>query len=120
MPLQIFSLRGVPEDEADEIRQLLEEHGIDFYETPAGNWGVSLPALWLRDASRQQDVAQQLIERYQIERAARAKAAYRQLKDAGQVQNILTMIKMRPLQFVIYLALIGLILSISLIPILGW
>ena len=42
MPLQLFNLRGVPEDEAEDIRQLLDEHEIEFYETSAGNWGVSL------------------------------------------------------------------------------
>lgn len=120
MPLQLFSLRGVPEDEADDIRQLLDENGIEFYETSAGNWGVSLPAIWLRDESEQLEVAQQLIEEYQIERSVRAKAHYQQLKDEGAAQNIFSMIRARPLQFVVYLALIGLILFISLTPMLSW
>lgn len=120
MPLQLFSLRGVPEDEVDEIRQLLEENSIEFYETSAGNWGVSLPAIWLRDGSDQLDTAQRLIETYQIERAERARAHYQQLKDEGRAQNLFSMIWARPLQFVVYLALIGLILFISLTPMLSW
>lgn len=48
----LFKLRGVPDDEADEIRALLAEKQIEYYETSAGNWGISLPALWLQDDSR--------------------------------------------------------------------
>ena len=51
MPVKLFSLRGVPDDEADEIRALLAQHAIDYYETPPGNWGVSMPAIWLPDDS---------------------------------------------------------------------
>lgn len=30
----LFRLNGVPEDEIEEIRELLIEHAVDFYETP--------------------------------------------------------------------------------------
>ena len=120
MPLQLFNLRGVPEDEADDVRQLLEENTIEFYETSAGNWGVSLPAIWLSDESDQFDEAKALIDTYQLQRAERAQAEYQQLKNEGRERNIFSMIKERPLQFVIYLLLIGLILFISFTPMLGW
>ncbi len=120
MPLQLFNLRGVPEDEAEDIRQLLDEHGIEFYETSAGNWGVSLPAIWLGDESERFDEATGLIDAYQIERAKRVQEEYRQLKAEGQERNIISMIKEHPLQFVVYLVFIGLILFISLTPLLGW
>jgi len=120
MPLQLFSLRGVPEDEAEDIRQLLDQSGIKFYETSAGNWGVSLPAIWLSDESSQFDKAKALIDGYQIERAERAQAEYQQLKAEGRERSIISMIRQSPLQFMVYLILIGLILFISLTPILGW
>ena len=120
MPLQLFNLRGVPEDEAEDIRQLLDEHEIEFYETSAGNWGVSLPAIWLGDESACFDEAKRLVDAYQIERAKHAQEAYRQLKAEGRERNIISMIKEHPLQFVVYLALIGLILFISITPMLGW
>ena len=41
----LFRLRHVPEDEAEEVRALLEQNSIEFFETFAGNWGISLPAL---------------------------------------------------------------------------
>ena len=120
MPLQLFNLRGVPEDEAEDIRQLLDENQIEFYETSAGNWGVSLPAFWLSDESSQFDEAKALIDAYQVERAERAQEAYRQLKAEGQQRNLIGMLKESPLQLAVYLLLIGLILFISLTPMLGW
>ena len=36
MAVLIFKLRYVPEDEAHEIRELLGDNNIDFYETTAG------------------------------------------------------------------------------------
>ena len=120
MPLQLFNLRGVPDDEAEDIRQLLDEHGIEFYETSAGNWGVSLPAIWLSDESEQLDEAKRLIDGYQIERATRARAAYRQLNSEGAQRTMFSIIRERPLQFVVYLMVIVLILFISLTPMLSW
>ncbi|MDH3354574.1 MAG: DUF6164 family protein [Chromatiales bacterium] len=120
MPLQLFNLRGVPEDEAEDIRQLLDEHKIEFYETSAGNWGVSHPAIWLIDESDQLDEAKALIDAYQVERTERAQAAYRQLKVEGRERSIISLLKDSPLQLIVYLMLIGVILFISLTPMLGW
>lgn len=45
----LFHLRDVPDDEALAVRTLLSDNSIEFYETSGGNWGVSMPALWVRD-----------------------------------------------------------------------
>ncbi|MGK0318613.1 MAG: hypothetical protein ACI9JP_000792, partial [Granulosicoccus sp.] len=39
MPTLVFRLRNVPEDEADDVRMLMNENDFDWYETSAGNWG---------------------------------------------------------------------------------
>ena len=79
MSVLFFSLRGVPEDEAEEVRELLLEHNIDFYETPAGNWGVSMPALWLNDETQLLEV-RTLLDAYQAKRADEQRALYLQNK----------------------------------------
>ena len=43
MSALIFRLRNVPEDEAMQVRDLLDEHRIDWFETSAGNWGIGMP-----------------------------------------------------------------------------
>jgi len=116
----LFRLSGVSEDEASEVRALLEEHEIDFYETTAGNWGVSLAAIWVRDES-QCESARTLLDKYQQERTARMKAEYAQLKGTGQNKTIVDNMKDKPIQMVFCILVVGLIvyLSIRLITDLG-
>ena len=52
----LFHLRGVTDDEADDVRELLREAGIEFYETQAGRWNLSVPALWLSDGGQLTEV----------------------------------------------------------------
>ncbi|AKC88460.1 DUF6164 family protein [Pseudoxanthomonas suwonensis] len=63
----IFPLRNVPEDEADEVRQLLAAHGLDWYETRPGPWGISAGALWLKEESAYPE-ARRLLDDYQRQR----------------------------------------------------
>jgi hypothetical protein len=43
----IFKLKSVSYDEADDIKNLLAENKIAFYESPAGNWEISMHAVEL-------------------------------------------------------------------------
>lgn len=113
MPYLLFSLRGVPEDEAEEVRELLIEHSIDFYETSAGNWGISMPALWLNDQSQLQQ-AQILLNQYQKQRALTQRALYEQLKKEGKAPTLLGNLKHHSLRLLIYLAAIALVIYASI------
>ena len=115
MSVQIMRLRGVPEEEADEVRELLSANHLDFYETPAGNWGVSMPAIWLNDES-QFEQAKQLLDDYQVERQARARQAYNEQKEAGQQRSLFSAIIANPLQFLGYLLAAAVILYLSIKP----
>lgn len=109
----LFSLRGVPEDEAEEVRDLLTEHSIDFYETSAGNWGISMPALWLKDEA-QLEQAKILLQDYQKQRAITQRARYDQLKKEGKAPSLWKNIKNNYWQFLVYLAGIALIIYASI------
>ena len=109
----LFRLRNVPDDEADEVRQLLEEHEIKVYETDAGNWGISLPAIWIDDEHRF-DEANALIAQYQIERSERVRAEHEALREQGQLPTLRDSFKMQPGQFLFYFALIGAVLYLSI------
>ena len=115
MPVRLFNLRNVPEDEANEVRQLLTDNGIDFYETQGSAWGVSAPAYWLHDNS-QLDQAQALLDDYQRERAERARAAYEQLRCEGRAPTWLGNIAKHPLRFLLLVLLIAFILYATLSP----
>lgn len=71
----LMHLRGVSDEEADEVRALLARHGIDIYETPPNRWGLTMGAIWLRDEG-QLDTARALLDRYQVERQARVRAEH--------------------------------------------
>ncbi len=115
MAAKLFKLRNVPDDETEDIRQLLQQHEIEFYETEAGGWGVSVPAIWIRD-ERRLDEAGALIDAYQQQRTAQARAEYRQLREEGRHKTVADKVRRNPLQFVV-LALFGLfIFYVTLAP----
>lgn len=103
MAVLIFKLRFVPDDEAQDIRDLLNEHDIDFYETSAGILGFSMPGIWLEN-DEQQAEASRLIDEYQALRQARVQKEYRLSN-----RTVLQMFKEDPLRY------LGIVLVIALI-----
>lgn len=106
MAVRLFNLRGVPDDEADAIRMLLQEHAIDYYETPAGNWGISMPSLWINDEG-QLEQARALIETCQQQR---------QEQQQEPPRTLAAMVKEQPLRYFAYILFILLILYLSITP----
>ena len=76
MAVLIFKLRYVPDDEAQDIRELLLDNNIEFHETSAGLLGISLPGLWVIN-EEQVDKARELIDEYQQLRQKRVQEEYR-------------------------------------------
>ncbi len=121
MPILLFRLNNVPQDEADEVRALLHENGIDFYETHAGRWGISVAAIWLRDEQgHQAERALALIETYQRERTARAREAYEELRRAGRHETLIHRLLRHPIEVIAILAIILGVLYLSLMPFIDW
>ena len=119
MPILLFKLNRVPEDEADDIRALLEDHHIEFYETHAGRWGISVAGIWLRDDA-QLERAQQLIDEYQHERSARAQEAYEADRRAGRLESLAGRVMQKPFASLLYLLAILAILYFTIMPFLRW
>jgi len=111
MSILLFSLRGVPEDEADEIRDLLTTNNVDYYETSSGNWGISMPALWLKSDDELEN-AQRLLNEYHQQRATTQREIYLQLKREHKHQSWLTSVIKKPVRFITYLAAIAFIFYI--------
>lgn len=113
----LFRLNGVPEDEAQEIRALLEENGVEFYETSAGRWGISLAAIWLRD-NGEYERATALIDDYQQERFRRAREEYERLRREGRLEGLFARFRREPLRMLLYLLAIIAVLYLSILPVL--
>jgi len=95
MSALLFKLRNVPDDEAEDIRALMQEHRIDIYETSAGNWGISMPAIWVNDAANLPE-AKQLLAHYQQERASKARETYNEDRRSGRAPGFIQKIVERP------------------------
>jgi len=111
----LFKLRNVPDDEAAEVRELLQAQGIAFYETTAGNWGISMPGIWLHDESRLAE-ARSLLDVYQKNRQIEAREAYDLALARGERRTMLTLAAESPLKVALLLAALLFILYISIMP----
>jgi len=114
MSTLLFDLRFVPEDEAQDIRDLLTENEIDFYETSAGIFGLSMPGIWLKDEMPLVK-ARALIDDYQIQRQQRAQKEYQRQLDSGQSRSIIDIFKEAPSRFIGYLLTIAIVIYISVV-----
>ena len=104
----LFKLSNVPVDEILQVRQLLDEHDINYYETDSGSFGVGVSAIWLPD-NTQLEQAKDLLEQYQSERSESAAE--------GKVERSLwNSFTQAPIRFVFAFAVVGAILYISIAP----
>jgi hypothetical protein len=113
MATLIFKLRHVPEDEAEEVRNLFAEHDIETYETSAGNWKISMPAIWLKHDD-QLAQAKALLDEYQKKRYQRARIEFESAQSRGETQTFWKNFLDDPFRVTFYLGLIVLVLYLSL------
>ena len=111
----LIKLRHAPDDEIQEIRSLLQEHQIDFYETQIGPWGISAPGIWVKD-EHQYDRAKALMDDYQENRFREKHAEYERLRRAGQHRTFLQNLLDKPFQVVLYSLIVALIIYFSISP----
>lgn len=109
----LFRMRDVPDDEAEEVRKLLTQNEIQFFETFAGNWGISMPGLWLVN-EQQFDKARALLDEYQEIRSTRVKSQYLKQREQGEIRTFWESFRAEPVRFSVYLGLAALVLFLSL------
>lgn len=111
----LFKLAQVPADEAADIRALLDEHQIRYYETDAGFFRVGLDAIWLSDGD-QEEQARELIRHYQAERVVRQQQNYAELVEAGQVPSVWQHFCAQPIRFIASAIAIVFVAGLTLLP----
>lgn len=115
MSILLMNLRYVPEDEAREVRELLEQHHIEYFETPANRWGISAGGIWIKQRE-QLEQARKLYREYQQQRLQQARADYREARHAGRAPGVGDMIRERPLQLLLTAAGITLLVWLLIFP----
>lgn len=109
----LFKLRNVPDDEVEEVRQLLDENGIAYFETFAGNWGISMPAIWVHN-DEEFERARSLLNEYQQHRASRIREEYRRQQEMGEARTSWQVFRDNPAKFIGSVGLIVIVLYFSL------
>jgi hypothetical protein len=117
MAVLLLNLRDVPDDEAEDVRALLDRHAIAFYETEPNRWGISAGAIWIADDN---DAAQakELLAMYQLERKTLARADHEKAIRDGTLESFGSQLRRRPLQLLVILAGIAILVGLSLWPLL--
>ncbi|WP_114417521.1 DUF6164 family protein [Marinospirillum perlucidum] len=116
MATLLFKLYGVPEDEAQEVRELLEEAELAFYETSAGRWFLGVDALWL---VHNEDLpeARRLLNEYQQKRYLAAQENAEQERAQGQQVSFFEQLQARPGRFLLSMLAILIILTLGFLPV---
>ncbi|KAA0010283.1 hypothetical protein F0A17_17590 [Billgrantia pellis] len=118
MATLLFRLANVTEEEAWEVRRLLDEHGFDTYETHAGFWRLGVDAIWLRDAS-QLERARDVLERYQAGRQARVQQEHAERVTQGDAPTLWRRLRQHPVKMLLVALAVLAILALTLAPFLG-
>jgi hypothetical protein len=108
----LMNLRNVPDDEADDVRAMLDAQRIAFYETRPSMWGVSAGGIWVTEDEAFAD-ARRAMDTYQQQRSARARAEYTAAKQAGTADTFMTMLRAEPARVV--LSILAMLLALGLV-----
>lgn len=109
----LFHLRDVPNDERDEVNALLISNSINYYETTYGNWGLSVPALWVKTEAEYHR-ARLLINDYQTKRSLRVRQDLLYKNDLRSNTTFWENLKTSPVHHLLILLAIALITSFSI------
>ena len=113
----LLNLRNVPDDEADDVRAMLDAHRIAFYETPPSGWGLFAGGIFVRENA---DIveAKRLMAEYQAQRSARVRAEYAEARRDGTAETFGTVLREQPLRVALTILAILCLLGLVALPVL--
>lgn len=114
----LMNLRHAPEDEIEDVRALLRDNGIEFYETEAGRWRISLAGIWVEE--QDYDAARRHFDAYQRERQIRMRAEHAAQRERGEALGVIDSLRANPLGFGLAIVVIIGILALMAWPYFGW
>lgn len=111
----VFNLKNVPADEANDIRELLELNQIEFYETSAGRWNISVAAIWINNDDDFVK-SRQLINQYQYNLAIRRQQEKSDPESRVHIPDWKEHLLNNPVVFLMYISAIAIVLALSILP----
>lgn len=112
----LLNLRHVPDDEADDVRALLDAEKIAYYETKPSMWGITVGGIWIKDDA---DIAKakHAMAAYQAQRGARARAEYAAAKQNGTAETFAMAFRADPIRVVLTLLAAVFVLGLMALPV---
>jgi len=112
----LLNRRNVPDDEADDVRAMLEAHRIAFYETPPSGWGLFAGGIFVQQNT---DIveAKRLMADYQAERSARVRAEFAAARRDGTAETFRTVLREQPLRVLLTFLAIVFLLGLVALPV---
>ena len=112
----LMNLHHVPDDEANAVRELLDEARFDWYEIAPNRWGISPGALWISE-NEDYAAAKELLDQFQARRQREARAEYESARHAKTQASIFTVFRSEPRKFFVALICIALMLGLAALPV---
>lgn len=112
----LLNLRYVPDDEAADVRKLLDDQDIAWYETDPGNWWISAGGIWVKhdaDLAR----AREAMAAYQADRAQVARATQARDVAEGRAETFADRLREDPAGVAIRIVGMLLILALMALPV---
>jgi hypothetical protein len=113
----LLNLRNVPDDEADDVRAMLDAHRIAHYETKPNLWGISAGGIFVTEDSEIVE-ARRLMAAYQAQRGASARAEYAAAVRDGTAETFWSVLRAEPARVLLTLLAIALLLGLVALPVL--
>lgn len=112
----LLNLRHVPDDEADDVRAMLEDNGIAFYETRPSMWGISGGGIFVTEEAAFGE-ARRLMADYQDRRRTRARAEHEAARRDGTAETFWTVLRDEPARVALVALAILFLLALVALPV---
>ncbi|HEU4813460.1 MAG TPA: DUF6164 family protein [Xanthomonadaceae bacterium] len=112
----LLNLRHVPDDEADDVRAMLDEARIAFYETKPSAWGISAGGIFVTEDADAPE-AKRLMAIYQGERRTRARAEHAAAQRDGTAETFWTVLRDEPGRVALVALAIVFLLALVALPV---
>lgn len=110
----LLRMRLVPDDEAADVRAMLDAARIPWYETEPSRWGVSHGGIWIRD-DEDAPRARALMAEYQAARRERARAEREAALRDGTAETFPDIVRREPLR--VAFAILGILGALALLAV---
>lgn len=111
----LLNLRHVLEDEAEDVRAMLDTARIEYYETPPSMWGISAGGIFVRDDADMPE-AKRLMAIYQTQRRDRVRAEHAAAVRDGTADTFRNLVRTDPLRVALSIAGIVVLLALLALP----